>query len=105
MGLLHLPTLCEAYLPYFRFVKFDYRLSNGRTVIKDIYANLNRGGQERRQGCTISGNGWGATSIAADSSTRCRIWPGSIETAHKQRGKRADCFEAVTGRKSADEMI
>ena len=34
------PVKGEAFLPYFHFVKYDYKLTNGRTVIQDIFMNL-----------------------------------------------------------------
>jgi len=37
----------EDFLPYFDFVDYDYRLSNGRTVIQDIFTNLDEAVQGR----------------------------------------------------------
>jgi alpha-glucuronidase len=32
--------LSEEFLPYFHFVSLDYKLSNGKTIIQDIFENL-----------------------------------------------------------------
>lgn len=34
------PVKGEEFLPYFHFVKYDYKLTNGRTVIQDLFMNL-----------------------------------------------------------------
>ncbi|MCX6170213.1 MAG: alpha-glucuronidase family glycosyl hydrolase [Ignavibacteriales bacterium] len=34
------PIKGEEFLPYFHFVKYDYKLTNGRTVIQDLFMNL-----------------------------------------------------------------
>jgi len=34
------PLKGEEFLPYFHFVKYDYKLSNGRTLIQDMFMNL-----------------------------------------------------------------
>ena len=77
---------------------YDYRLSNGRTVIQDIYANLD----EAVKGAEKMPEIWKRLEgkidqhrfqYTLDNLTRY------IETARKTRNKMVKCFEEKTGRK------
>jgi len=96
----------EEFLPYFHFVDYDYRLSNGRTVIRDIYANLDEAvkGAEKMPGIWKRLNGkidQHRFQYTLDNLT------GYIENARKTRNKMVECFEEKTGRRLAelDEKI
>jgi len=88
----------EQFLPYFHFVDYDYRLSNGRTVIQDIYANMDEAvkGAEKMPGIWKRLNGkidQHRFQYTLDNLT------GYIENARKTRNKMVECFEEKTGRK------
>jgi alpha-glucuronidase len=88
----------EEFLPYFHFVDYDYRLSNGRTVIQDIYANLDEAvkGAEKMPRIWKRLNGkidQHRFQYTLDNLTQY------IEKARKTRNKMVECFEEKTGRK------
>ena len=88
----------EEFLPYFHFVDYDYRLSNGRTVIQDIYANLD----EAVKGAERMAETWKRLEGKIDQR-RFKYTLDNlthyIENARKTRNKMVECFEEKTGRK------
>ena len=96
----------EEFLPYFHFVDYDYRLSNGRTVIQDIYANLD----EAVKGAEEMPRIWKRLNGKIDQHRfqyTLDNLTGYIEKARKTRNKMVECFEEKTGRRPAelDETI
>ena len=89
---------CEQFLPYFNFVDYDYRLSNGRTVIQDIYASLD----EAVIGAEKIPEIW-KTIVGKIDQHRFQYTLDNlthfIETAKKTRNKMVESFEEKTGRK------
>ncbi len=88
----------EEFLPYFHFVDYDYRLSNGRTVIQDIYANLD----EAVKGAEKMAETWKRLEGKIDQHRfkyTLDNLTGYIENARKTRNKMVECFEEKTGRK------
>jgi len=88
----------EEFLPYFHFVDYDYRLSNGRTVIQDIYANLD----EAVKGAEKMPRIWKRLNGKIDQHRfqyTLDNLTGYIENARKTRNKMVECFEEKTGRK------
>ncbi|MFH1718331.1 MAG: alpha-glucuronidase family glycosyl hydrolase [Planctomycetota bacterium] len=87
----------EEFLPYFHFVDYDYRLSNGRTVIHDIYANLDEAVHGAQEMCEI----WRKLEGKIDQH-RFRYTLDNlnhyVETARETRNKMVECFEEKTGR-------
>jgi len=87
----------EQFLPYFHFVDYDYRLSNGRTVIRDIYANLD----EAVKGAEKMSEIWKRLNGKID---RRRFQytldnlTGYIEKSRKTHNKMVESFEEKTGR-------
>lgn len=87
----------EEFLPYFDFVDYDYRLSNGRTVIQDIYANLDEAVQGAQEMCEI----WKKLEGKIDQHRFQYTLDNLLaytETARQTRNKMAKCFEERTGR-------
>ncbi len=88
----------EEFLPYFHFVDYDYRLSNGRTIIQDIYANLD----EALKGAEKMPEIWKRLKGKIDQHRFQYTLDNLIhyiETARKTRNKMVECFEEKTGRK------
>jgi alpha-glucuronidase len=88
----------EQFLPYFHFADYDYRLSNGRTVIQDIYANLDEAvkGAEKMPRIWKRLNGkidQRRFQYTLDNLTQY------IEKARKTRNHMVEAFEENTGRK------
>lgn len=97
------PVKGEEYLPYFHFVDYEYRLSNGRTVIQDIYANLD----EAVKGAEKMPEIWKRLKGKIDQHRfqyTLENLTKYIENARKTRNKMVGRFEEVTGRKHADVM-
>ncbi len=97
------PVRGEEFLPSFNFVSLDYRLSCGRTVCQDFYANLDEAlrmaGQMPELWSRLKGKVDDCRfQYTLDSLTRF------IKTAQKQRNEMIKSFEAVTGRKYEDTM-
>jgi len=87
----------EDFLPYFDFVDYDYRLSNGRTVIQDIYANLDEAVQGAQEMFEIWKKLEGKTDQRRFQYTFDNL-NHYIETAKQTRNKMVRCFEEKTGR-------
>jgi alpha-glucuronidase len=87
----------EEFLPYFHFVNYDYRLLNGRTVIQDIYANLDEAVQGAQEMCEI----WKRLEAKIDQRRFQYTLDNLshyIETARQTRNKMVKSFEEKTGR-------
>jgi len=92
------PVRGEEFLPSFNFVSLDYRLSCGRTVCQDFYANLDEAMKMAGQMPELWSRLKGKVDdrrfqYTLDSLNRF------IKTAKKQRDEMVKSFEAVTGRK------
>jgi alpha-glucuronidase len=77
---------------------YDYRLSNGRTVIQDIYANLD----EAVKGAEKMPRIWKRLNGKIDQHRfqyTLDNLTGYIEKARKTRNKMVESFEEKTGRK------
>ena len=87
----------EDFLPYFHFVDYDYRLSNGRTVIQGIYANLDEAVQGAEEMCEI----WRRLARKIDER-RFQYTLDNLSqyvvTTRETRDKMVKCFEEKTGR-------
>jgi alpha-glucuronidase len=97
------PVRGEEFLPSFNFVSLDYKLSCGRTVCQDFYANLDEALKMTVQmpelWSTLKGKVDGRRfQYTLDTLSRF------IKTAQKQRDEMVQSFEAVTGRKYEDTM-
>ena len=80
---------------------YDYRLSNGRTVIRNIYVNL----AEVVKGAEKMPRIWKRLNGKIDQHRfqyTLDNLTGYIEKARKTRNKMVECFEEKTGRRSAD---
>ncbi len=78
---------------------YDYRLSNGRTVIQDIYANLD----EAVKGAEKMPKIWKRLNGKIDQRRfqyTLDNLTGYIEKARNTRNKMVECFEENTGRVS-----
>ena len=87
----------EQFLPYFHFVDYDYRLSNGRTVIRDIYANLD----EAVRGAEEMSEIWKRLNGKIDQRRFQYTLDNLaqyVEKARETRNKMVECFEEKTGR-------
>ncbi len=97
------PVRGEEFLPFFNFVSLDYRLSCGRTVCQDFYANLDealrRAGQMPELWSRLKGQVDDRRfQYTLDTLNRF------IKTAQKQRSEMIQSFETVTGRKYEDTI-
>jgi alpha-glucuronidase len=91
----------EEFLPYFHFVDYGCRLSNGRTVIQDIYANLD----EAVKGAEKMPRIWKRLNGKIDQHRfqyTLDNLTGYIEKARKTRNKMVEGFEEKTGRRPAE---
>jgi alpha-glucuronidase len=97
------PIRGEDFLPYFNFVSLDYRLSCGRTVAQEFYANLDEAVAMAGQMVEL----WSRLKGKVDSR-RFQYTLDSLtrftKTARKQRDEMAKSFEAVTGRSHGETM-
>ena len=92
------PVRGEEFLPSFNFISLDYKLSCGRTVCQDFYANLDEAIRMAGQMPEL----WSRLKGKIDDR-RFQYTLDSlnkfIKTAKKQRDEMIKSFEAVTGRK------
>jgi alpha-glucuronidase len=91
----------EEFLPYFHFVDYGCRLSNGRTVIQDIYANLD----EAVKGAEKMPRIWKRLNGKIDQHRfqyTLDNLTDFIENARKTRNKMVEGFEEKTGRRPAE---
>ncbi|MBW8041814.1 MAG: hypothetical protein FVQ85_17700 [Planctomycetes bacterium] len=88
----------EEFLPYFHFVDYDYRLSNGSTVIQDIYTNLDEAVKGAEQMPKIWKRLHGKIDQHRFQYTLDNL-ADYIEKARKTRNKMVESFEEKTGRK------
>ncbi|MEX0611494.1 MAG: alpha-glucuronidase family glycosyl hydrolase [Pirellulales bacterium] len=94
------PILGEEFLPSFRFAEYDHRLSTGRTVIQDFYANMDEAVQLAAQLPEL----WKQLEGKVDDrrfATTLESLNEFVETLKKQRQKQLQIFETVSGRKAA----
>jgi alpha-glucuronidase len=97
------PVRGEEFLPSFNFVGLDYRLTCGRTVCQDFYANLDEALKMAVQMPEL----WGRLKGMVDDRRfiyTLDTLERFIKTASKQRDEMIKSFEAVTGRKYAETM-
>ncbi|MBU2493131.1 MAG: hypothetical protein KJ571_10945 [Bacteroidetes bacterium] len=97
------PVLGEEFLPYFHFVKYDHNLSNGRTVIQDMFMNLDDAvaGAEKMlsEWNTIEGK----INKKVFEYTRDNL-NNYVQTVNKNREKMIEIIEKISGRKYSNEV-
>jgi alpha-glucuronidase len=105
-GLLEIygdPVRGEEFLPSFNFVSLDHKLSCGRTVCQDFYANLD----EALRGAGQMPELWSRLKGKVDDR-RFQYTLDTLnrfsQTAQKQRNEMIQSFATVTGRKYEDTM-
>jgi alpha-glucuronidase len=91
------PIKGEAFLPYFHFVSLDYMLSNDRTVIEDLYRNLDEAVNGSKQMLKLWESLEGKIDKVPYEYTR-KNFEYYILTAEKQRKKMKQKIEEITGR-------
>jgi alpha-glucuronidase len=97
------PVRSEEFLPYFNFVSLDYRLSCGRTLCQDFYANLDEGVCLARQMPELWSRLQGRVDDRRFQYTRDSL-TRFIRTAQEQRDEMVRSFAAVTGRRYEETM-
>lgn len=93
----------EEFLPYFHFVKYDYKLSNGRTLIQDLFMNLD----DAVTGAMTMLEEWekleGIINKKEYNYTRDNL-ENYIETVNKNRKKMINIIEKLSDRKYEAEV-
>jgi alpha-glucuronidase len=97
------PVRGEEFLPSFNFVSLDYRLSCGRTVCQDFYANLDEAMKMAGQMPELWSRLKGKVDDRRFQYTLDNL-NRFIRTAKKQRDEMIKSFEAVTARKYEETM-
>jgi alpha-glucuronidase len=95
------PLLGEEFLASFHFAPYDQRLSTGRTVIQDFYANMDEAAQLAEQLPEL----WKGLKGRVDErrfSATLKALNEFVDDVKEQRQKRLDIFEIVSRRKAAD---
>jgi alpha-glucuronidase len=91
------PLKSEEFLPYFHFVSLDYVLTNGRTVLEDLYTNLDKAVNGSKNMLNLWQNLEGKIDAIQYEYTRKNL-EYYTHTAEKQRQKIRKKIEIVTGR-------
>ncbi len=97
------PIRGEEFLPYFNFISLDYRLSCGRTVCQDFYANLDEAVGMAGQMTEL----WSRLKDKVDDRRfqyTLDCLTRFTKAAKKQRDEMAKSFEAVTGRRYGETI-
>ena len=91
------PVQGEEFLPYFHFVEYDYTLTNGRSVIKDLFMNLD----DAVNGAQMMHDKWTILRHRIDD----RIYEYTednlvnyIKTVKKNRERMIQIIERISGR-------
>lgn len=97
------PVKGEEYLPYFHFVKYDYKLTNGRTLIQDLFMNLD----DALDGAEKMLADWSSLEAKMNSYvfkyTRDNL-AHYIDEVKSNRKKMIQIIEKLSGRNYADEV-
>mgnify|MGYP006287194783 CR=1 FL=1 len=91
------PVKAENFLPYFHFVEYDYKLSNGGTLIQDMYANLDDAVAGSEQMLELWNQLNGHINQKQFDYTRNHL-NNYIDIAGSRRRQMIEIFERLTGR-------
>ena len=97
------PVKGEAFLPYFHFVKYDYKLSTGRTVIQDLFMNLDDAVNGAKNMAMLWDSLKGRINNNIFEYTHDNL-NNYIKTVEKNRVKMINIIEKVSGRKYSVEV-
>ncbi|MDZ7724430.1 MAG: alpha-glucuronidase family glycosyl hydrolase [candidate division KSB1 bacterium] len=95
------PVKTEAFLPYFHFVEYDYKLTNGRTLIEDMYANLDDAVAGTKQMLKLWNQLDGHINQRQFDYTRNHL-KDYIDIAESRRRQMNEIFEHLTGYEYSD---
>ncbi len=87
----------EDFLPYFNFVKYDYLLSNGKTIIQDMYDNLDDAVEGAKKMVSIWDELQGKIDAVRFIYVRNNL-ENFVDTAEKTRLKMIKIIEKISGR-------
>ncbi len=97
------PVKGEEFLPYFHFVKYDHKLSNGRTVIQDLFMNLDDAVTGAENMAAVWEKLKGRINNQVFEYTRANLI-NYIGTVKKNRAKMIGKIEQMSGRKYSTEV-